>query len=268
MQVDASRCIACFNCIDACPVSGLTYGISAGDQNAETQPVAAGQPDRRQFISAAPGAIMAAGAPLMLIGPARSRGDGSGQGKGRNKPATPPGALSLKNFNNNCTACQACVEVCPTGVLQPTWTKHGIEFIMQPEMDYKSGFCNYDCVRCSEICPTDAIMKISVEKKKLTQIGVAHLSKNQCIVYSDHTDCGACAEHCPTKAVSMVDWKYGLRVPRINEATCIGCGACEYPCPTEPRAIFVVRREVHRTAEKPVFEEIDKEVDEEEDFPF
>jgi ferredoxin len=153
-------------------------------------------------------------------------------------------------------------------VLQPTWGKHGIEFIMQPEMDYKSGFCNYDCVRCSEICPTGAIRPIAVEKKKPTRIGTAKLTKNQCIVYADHTDCGACDEHCPTKAVHMEPWKYGLRVPKINEDTCIGCGACEYACPTEPRAIFIVRSEVHDMAEEPVFEEFDREVDEEEDFPF
>ncbi len=268
MTVDDSRCISCFNCIQACPVRGLTYSYSETEGEVpEAEPVAASQ--RRRFINSLPGAVLGVGLVPMLQTSNPYREKLRQQlGAERRKPATPPGSISTDNFNSRCTACHACVAVCPTNVIQPAWTDHGIEHMLQPKMDYHAGYCNYDCVRCSEICPTGAIRPIAMEEKKRIQIGIAELIKSQCIVYADRTDCGACAEHCPTKAVHMVPWRDNLRVPRIRENTCVGCGACEYACPTNPRAIFVVRNEEHLTADEPKFDKIDREVDEEEDFPF
>ena len=28
--------------------------------------------------------------------------------------------------------------------------------MMQPQMDFNAGHCNYDCIACSQICPTGA----------------------------------------------------------------------------------------------------------------
>src|ERR1039458_9138617 len=50
---------------------------------------------------------------------------------------------------------------------------NGIDGIMQPRMDYDASYCNYSCNVCSHICPTGAIMAISVDEKKVTQIGKA-----------------------------------------------------------------------------------------------
>jgi ferredoxin len=140
--------------------------------------------------------------------------------------------------------------------------------LMQPYMDYHSGFCNFDCTLCSEICPAGAILPVDPEVKKLEQIGIAKFIEGNCVVYTDNTDCGACSEHCPTKAVDMVPYKDGLTIPKVDETICIGCGACEYACPTRPyRAIYVEGNLVHKQAEKPVHEEIKIE-DKGEDFPF
>ena len=138
---------------------------------------------------------------------------------------------------------------------------------MQPVMDYHTGFCNFECTKCSEICPTGAIKSIKIETKKITQIGIAHFVRQNCIVRTEKTDCGACAEHCPTKAVRMVPWKQGLVIPEVTPDICIGCGACEFACPTTPyKAIYVEGNDEHKMANEPDKEK--QEIKVEDDFPF
>ena len=141
---------------------------------------------------------------------------------------------------------------------------------MQPLMNYKIGFCNYDCVVCGDVCPTGAITNQFIDNKKLIQLGVAKFVKENCIVYSQGTDCGACAEHCPTKAVKMVlDIEVNKKAPVINEEICIGCGACEYACPTKPyKSIYIESNPIHKLAQKPKEEELKEKVDLKEEFPF
>jgi ferredoxin len=136
-------------------------------------------------------------------------------------------------------------------------------------MDYWNGFCNFECTRCMDVCPTGALLPIEIETKKLTQLGIAKFMKDNCIVHTEKTDCGACSEHCPTKAVKMVPYEEDERlvIPEVEDKICIGCGACEFACPTTPyKAIFVDGNSIHKIAEKPKEEAIQKSVDE--DFPF
>jgi NAD-dependent dihydropyrimidine dehydrogenase PreA subunit len=135
-------------------------------------------------------------------------------------------------------------------------------------MDFITSFCNFECIICTEICPTGAIKPLDLETKKLMQIGKSKFVKENCVVYTDETACGACSEHCPTKAVNMVPYekKAGLMIPEVNEDICIGCGACEFACPTTPRSIYVEGNPVHVLAEKPKEKELEKQ--ELEDFPF
>jgi formate hydrogenlyase subunit 6/NADH:ubiquinone oxidoreductase subunit I len=140
--------------------------------------------------------------------------------------------------------------------------------MMQPRMDYITSFCNFECIICSEVCPTGAIKPIDLETKKLTQLGKAKFVKENCVVYTDETACGACSEHCPTKAVNMIpyDKKPSITIPEVNDKICIGCGACEFACPTTPRSIYVEGNVEHVLAEKPKEQEIEKQ--ELEEFPF
>jgi ferredoxin len=134
-------------------------------------------------------------------------------------------------------------------------------------MDYHKNFCNFECVRCIEVCPSGALLPLTLEAKKLTQIGKVQFIKENCIVETERTDCGACSEHCPTKAVYMVPFEGNLVIPEINNEICIGCGACEFACPTKPyKAIFVDGNAVHQVAQKPSEEEL--EVKTLEEFPF
>lgn len=137
-------------------------------------------------------------------------------------------------------------------VLKPANLENGILSMMQPCLDFKPhSYCSFECRKCIEVCPNDALQKIALEEKKLTQIGVVDFVKTECVVYKDETDCGACAEHCPTQAVHMVQYKDGLTIPSINPDICIGCGGCESICPVRPNAIFIKGNRVQKLADKP-----------------
>ena len=183
---------------------------------------------------------------------------------------TPPGSKNLENFNKYCTACGLCVSACRSNVLQPSFLEYGLSGMMQPHMDYHSGFCNYDCKICGDVCPSQAINVFhDLKEKQLTQLGKAKFVKGNCIVNTERTECGACSEHCPTKAVDMVPFlDTGLMIPKVDDTICVGCGACEFACPTVPyRAIYVNGNAEHLIADEPKIEELE-ELEEEEDFPF
>jgi ferredoxin len=185
---------------------------------------------------------------------------------------TPPGSLGLKHFTDTCTACHLCVSACPTQVLQPSVFEYGIMGLMQPFMDYETNYCNFDCVICSEICPTGAILSLTMEAKKTVQIGKVNLILDNCVVKTDNTACGSCSEHCPTQAVRMVPYIGELTIPEIRPEICVGCGACEHACPTRPfRAIYVDGNFEHQVALLPEEEKLEEEPEQEtteEEFPF
>jgi len=111
---------------------------------------------------------------------------------------------------------------------------------MQPMLSFEKGFCNYDCTICSDVCPSGALLPLTLEQKHVTQMGQVQFIIENCIVHTDGTSCGACSEHCPTQAVSMIPYKNDLTIPHINTEICVGCGGCEYVCPTMPyKAIYV-----------------------------
>ena len=165
----------------------------------------------------------------------------------RKNPITPFGSQSIEHFYQHCTACQLCVTVCPNNVLRPS---SRLEHLMQPEMSFEKGYCRPECVKCSEVCPAGAILKITPEEKTSWKVGTAGVDYDLCVVNRDGVHCGNCARHCPVGAIKMVkknpDDEKSLRIPSINEEKCIGCGACENLCPSRPiSAITVNGYEVH-----------------------
>ena len=169
----------------------------------------------------------------------------------RSVAITPFGSESVEHFYKHCTACQLCVSVCPNDVLRPS---KDLMHLMQPEMSFERGYCRPECVKCSEVCPAGAILKITPEEKAQWKGGTATIQPWLCLVDNGEVEeCGNCARHCPVGAIQLVkkvreDGKT-VRVPSVEEEKCIGCGACENLCPARPiSAITVNGYQIHHKA--------------------
>ncbi len=279
LEVDFSRCVGCYNCISVCPEDAIKYLLAAGSVNAPEPAVLSGSatpsgpvdPARREALTK----MLATGVALSGFSlPALSQ-ETEIENKvpteiepDKNFPVTPPGSLGIKHFTTRCTACHLCVSACPTAVLQPSIKEFGWSGIMQPHMDYSSNYCNFECIICSEVCPSGAILSLTEQGKKTTQLGQVQLILENCVVYAENTACGSCSEHCPTQAVKMVPYKGDLTLPEIVPEICVGCGACEFACPVTPfKAIYVDGHQIHQVAQEPEIEELEQP-DMEEEFPF
>jgi len=266
-KIDFDRCVACFNCIPACPSGGVGYHLSLKKENT---PVTESGKSRRNFLKTSVTGVAGLGTVLSVkkIFAANEKTSSTSV-----SPVTPPGSVSIWHFRETCTACHLCINACPTKVLQPAFLEYGLSGLFQPRLDYHTEYCNFECIRCSEVCPTGAIFPVTKEEKSTIQIGISKFIKNLCVVVANHTACAACSEHCPTKAVEMVPYLGDLKIPQIDEKICVGCGACEFACPVRPeRSIYVEAHNYHHTAMKPLKkvegEKKEKEVKPADDFPF
>lgn len=244
-EIDYSRCVTCFNCIEACNRSAMKYApykLKKTVTNAsKNEPV---DESKRRFLSAT---VVTAVAATSLM--AQKAGHFAGKRPlKRNLPIVPPGGLNVENLQEKCISCHLCVSKCPSHVIKPAFTEYGLGGMIQPRLYFDHGFCNYDCTVCSDVCPSKALRPLTVEQKHQTQVGQVHFIRHNCIVFTDETNCGACSEHCPTQAVHMVPYKGVLTIPETDVSICVGCGGCEYVCPAKPyKAIYVEGLEAHNT---------------------
>lgn len=260
-QIDHTRCVDCFDCLNSCKEGALVYSLPSASLKKHTdkkKEEMTANASKRRFLTIGLTTTVASG--VM----AQHRGEGANKPRNtqqkRRTPITPPGSVSLAHFQAHCTSCHLCVSKCPSHVLKPAFMEYGLEGMMQPTMYFDKGFCNFDCTVCGEVCPNGAIKPLTIEQKHLTQVGKVSFRRRFCIVHADGTSCGACSEHCPTQAISMVPYKNGLTIPHINKDICVGCGGCEYVCPARPiRAVHVEGNEVQQEAQ-PFIEKKEKEV--------
>ncbi len=244
-KVDYSRCVTCFDCLEKCKKGALSYkyvGLKSAKPDSEVESIDC---SRRNFISTA--AVIGTTAALSAADKTVDGGLATIEDKKipeRKTRIVPPGAISLRNLHNHCTACQLCVSACPNGVLRPMTD---LENFMQPESSYERGYCRPECTICSDVCPTGAIRPLDTAEKSSIQIGHAVWVKDNCVPLTDGVECGNCARHCPTGAIIMVEADNGHKIPAVNAERCIGCGACENLCPARPfSAIYVEGHENHR----------------------
>ena len=269
-RIDYSRCVDCFDCIDSCRLGALKYrfawgrqgeaassGTSTGSGTESVEVTAASKPNepeapaRRAFIAggaAILGGTLLSQLPLSAEDEIKDKKRDGGfaevlpkKAPARKTPITPFGSESVERFYQHCTACQLCVTVCPNNVLRPS---SSLEHLMQPEMSYEKGYCRPECVKCSEVCPAGAILKITPEEKTAWKVGTASVDYDLCVVNRDGVHCGNCARHCPVGAIKMVkknpEDEKSLRIPTVNEEKCIGCGACENLCPSRPISAITI----------------------------
>ena len=245
-DVDYSRCVVCGDCLGKCKFDALHFSLPKGKKSETTEQGTPSSPTdagRRTFLATA-GMLTATAA----MAQTKMKVDGGlaviedKQSPERKTRITPPGSISHSNMSRHCTACQLCVSACPNDVLRPAT---GLGNFMQPEMSFERGYCRPECSRCSEVCPTGAIRKITPADKTAIHVGHAVWIGKNCLPLTDGVSCGNCARHCPTGAIQMIEYE-GVQVPAVDANKCIGCGACENLCPARPfSAIYVEGNEQH-----------------------
>ncbi|MCC7385878.1 MAG: 4Fe-4S binding protein [Deltaproteobacteria bacterium] len=230
-----TECMLCLNCTVSCPNSGMGYRFMPRSGPATTQI----DLSRRRWVGAAVGGLLAVPVARASTGvdprpnPLRIR---------------PPGSLDEPEFLERCIKCAACMKVCPTSGLQPALRETGIEGLWSPVLVPKLGYCEHSCVLCGQVCPTGAILPLTVAIKtgqgpsgQPVRIGSAAFDKGRCLPWAYDTECIVCEEVCPTspKAIyfklETVTVRDGstltLRRPFVDLTRCTGCGVCEARCP-------------------------------------
>jgi polyferredoxin len=258
--VRVSECFSCMNCIDDCPEDALSFTMVGLD----TKQVKL-LPDistRRMFFAGVVGAL---GYPFLKI-------------HGTNTDANfspdlirPPGSVEESEFLEKCIKCDQCINSCPTNVLQPaTWSEGGLEGLWTPVMNFNIAHCQLKCTLCSEVCPTGAIRKITVDEKLgkgefvdkgPIVLGMAFFDLGRCLPHAMDIPCVVCEEVCPVspKAIQTHDEEIKtvfdeivvLNKPFIVPDLCIGCGICQAECPVrDDRAVYVTAVGESRSTER------------------
>ncbi len=282
-KIDYSRCVVCGDCMKACKTKAIQFELPQVKSSASSAvPKASADQKESAACSLASNSLCNEGneklqgtvlarrgffASIFYLIAAKTanaqkpnqefteRGDGGlAPLKERTCPTrettiVPPGAVSLRNFERCCTACQLCVSACPNHVLLPS--SH-FKNLMKPEVSFEHGWCRPECTECSQVCPTGAIRFLSTADKSSQKIGRSVWTRERCIVLTDDVQCDNCSRHCPTEAIQMILLDpanpKSKKIPVVDEEKCIGCGACEFLCPARPvSAIHVEGLERHRT---------------------
>jgi len=231
-----SECLVCLRCREACPSKSIEFTLSLPskkDQGIDLQ-------RRKVLVNSVFG--------LLLVGGIRLNPD---ENRLISKRIRPPGSVEEPEFKRRCVKCGECMRVCLTNVLQPAFLETGIEGLWTPMMDFDSAYCEYYCTLCTQVCPSNAIEKLSMSEKTKKVIGLAYIDPARCIPYRDSKNCIVCEEFCPTSPKAIYFEKVQkytregnlkeVMLPKIDYSKCIGCGICEFKCPVYgKKAIYVL----------------------------
>jgi polyferredoxin/NAD-dependent dihydropyrimidine dehydrogenase PreA subunit len=228
-QTSKIECIECFSCGSLCPpkAKAITYQWRWKPYHTPVDF------SKRQFITTSAASLVTLG---MLATGLQNREE-------KDRLIRPPGSLPEEQFLNRCIRCLECVRICASNgrCLQPDSIHNNVLELWTPVALMREGYCEYNCNLCGQVCPTEAILPLSLDQKKNTPMGLAYFDKNICIPFAQHKDCIVCEEHCPTpdkaikfetKEVILPDGTDHLvKYPYVIKELCIGCGICEEKCP-------------------------------------
>ena len=231
--LDNERCVRCLNCLAVCRLGGVEYSARR-----QKRPEGVDR-SRRKFLidgmelfsGAAAGALVGKYAAVSIFTSDLNDLDR------RTHLILPPGAGDMTRFALKCTACQLCTANCPAKIIVPSPNGDG-----PVRLDLSRGACRYDCDKCSAVCPTGALPRLGLKKKRRMKIAEAKFDATRCLACHGDDPCGKCADACPAGAIRA---RGPRRVPRLDKSLCIGCGACQAACPASPKAMTVhgVRRQ-------------------------
>jgi len=245
-QLRKSECFVCFNCVEDCPEGAITFELLPSLKQEISAPVV---PARRALLGGLLG--------FAFFGFGRS--GGATERNYNKKSIRPPGSVEEKEFLERCIKCDQCIRACPTNVLQPAIFEAGLEGLWTPVLNMKLGYCELNCTMCSQVCPTGAIQRISIEEKTgvgqyaqqgPVRLGTAFYDHGRCLPWSMETPCVVCEEVCPVSPKAIYSrevtitrrdgTEMTLRRPFVDPSLCIGCGICEHECPVTDEAAIRV----------------------------
>ncbi len=241
-KIDMGSCTLCYECVEKCPRQIIGFDFAPiGKKNTRLSL------SRRKFIGAA------------LLGFLLPSVKGVAVQAKNPDPLLirPPGALAEKEFLQRCVRCAECIQVCLGNALQPALFQAGLDGMFSPMLVARTGYCEFNCTLCGQVCPSGAIRQLTVKEKHQWKIGHAWFDKNICLPYAKAIPCMVCEEHCPTpdKAIRFKEVVVAgadgqavtIRQPYVVQELCIGCGICETKCPLPGRsAIYVTSAGEHR----------------------
>jgi len=246
-----AECHLCLNCLHDCPTGGLSFTWSTSPSPAKQTRETPDVRRRALITAAAAGAVMV---PLVRSGP------------GVKTPAgtyliRPPGSLDEPHFLDRCIRCGDCMKVCPNNALHPAAFEGGVEGLWTPILVPRIGYCEPNCVLCSQVCPTGAIWEITVADKLGTRdsgLG-ARDARSQAAeaTLAPTPDAETRTAETPAADTPIAEarpasdrnpirigtafYDRGRCLPWAMATECI---VCEEWCPTSPKAIHLVPADV------------------------
>ena len=238
------ECVLCMDCIYDCPAHITRFKFKSKNSERDTpktsDTIKNGEISRKDFL-------------FLLFSSLFLFGFRKGQTlSGEGCVVRPPGALKEEKFLNSCLRCGNCMKVCITNGLQPVMLQCGLQGIWTPRLVPEIGYCEYNCTLCGNVCPTNAIPRLSLNEKRNTKLGTAVIDRSICLPWAKKSQCIVCQEHCPvpSKAIKLESEETGgnnLLRPYIDTYLCIGCGICQNKCPIRPqRAVKVYPADADR----------------------
>ncbi len=155
-------------------------------------------------------------------------------------PLRPPGAIGDLDFLGLCIRCGNCSRVCPAHIIHADGLERGLAGLLAPTIRFEGDYCRADCVACTEVCPSGALSRRTLEDKLQARIGIPRVDIDVCWL-GDGRECSICRNECPYEAIryEFCEIEYTTE-PRVDLDRCNGCGACEVACPTVPHKAIVV----------------------------
>ncbi|TWT84997.1 quinol dehydrogenase periplasmic component [Planctomycetes bacterium CA13] len=146
-------------------------------------------------------------------------------------PLRPPGAVDEDQFAALCIRCGNCLQACPPKILRPDFAPNRFAGLAAPLVHFDTDYCREDCHACTQVCPSGAIDRLTLEQKLKHPIGLAQIEFNLCLLAYDK-ECEICERVCPMEAISFAwsEQEYTV-IPQLDVDRCNGCGACVVACP-------------------------------------
>jgi len=139
----------------------------------------------------------------------------------------PPGAITERQFLQDCTRCDKCIHACPKDAIVKAPKKFGFLVMGTPYIDpIKNPCVMCDDLPCISACPDSALLP--VDSPGEVNMGYAILDKKKCQAYGD-TFCQQCIIDCPIPGAITQNKE---QQPEFHKKICTGCGVCVRSCST------------------------------------